>query len=304
MKNKIHASLMIAFLASCTSGEEPVPIDDENPESEIYKIPVVVHVIHQGEPIGEGNNLSFGRIYNQIENLNNDYRKKIGTRGYNDHPDGGDSKIEFVLARQTPEGLPTDGIVRVNSLNQENPVDLASTFDYFAYYGYWDPSQYLNIWTAPFHEATNLFLGLSTGPETDLPGNGAFSPGEPLQAEGVIINAIHFGESQIASNYNLGRTLTHEIGHYLGLLHTWGLGECEQNDYCEDTPKVDEPVTECRSYLGCDESEVQIQNYMNWSPDSCMSMFTNDQIDRMRYVLENSPNRKSLLTSIGLEQPQ
>ncbi len=173
-----------------------------------------------------------------------------------------------------------------------------------AYYSYWNPEEYLNIWTAPYLNLTDIFLGLGTGPETDLPGHETLAKGEPFQAEGVIINASHFGKSETSSVYNLGRTLTHEIGHYLGLLHPWGSGDCELNDFCDDTPAVSMPTTACNVSIGCDGEELMIQNYMNWTPDACMNIFTRDQIARMHYVLENSPRRITLLTSKGLESPQ
>lgn len=292
------------LIVRCSSDNTVVPVkeepDLENPSNGIYTIPIVVHVLHNNEALGEGGNLSDERILEQIESLNDDFRKREGTNGYNEHPVGGDAKIEFVLASQRPEGQPTNGIVRINLLEVNNPIEPNRTFDHSAYYSYWNPEEYLNIWTIPYEELTDLFLGLATGPETDLPGGEAFAKGEPFQAEGVIVNAPHFGNNTVSVNHNLGRTLTHEIGHYLGLLHPWGSQDCELNDYCDDTPSVDKPVTTCSASLGCDGEEIQFQNYMNWSPDNCMNMFTNDQIERMHYVLQNSPRRKSLLTSKGL----
>src|SRR5690606_30424385 len=124
----------------------------------------------------------------------------------------------------------------------------------------------------------------------------------PAQAEGILINTHHFGESDLASPHNLGRTLTHEMGHYLGLLHPWGGGDCDPNDHCADTPPVSEPVTGCPATppLACDGQPVMIENYMNWTTDACMNTFTRDQISRMHYVLENSPRRRELSASPAL----
>ncbi|MEO9485362.1 MAG: M43 family zinc metalloprotease [Ekhidna sp.] len=306
-KNILRYVLALILFSKCGSDNDVIPIDKEpdleNPSNGVYSIPIVVHILHNDEPLGEGGNLSEARILKQIESLNNDYRKRQGTNGFNDHPDGTDAKVEFVLASQTPEGKQSNGIVRINMLDVDNPMESNSTFDYCAYYSYWNPEEYLNIWTVPYLELTDVFLGLGTGPETDLPGKDALAKGEPFQAEGVIINAGHFGESSLSTTYNLGRTLTHEVGHYLGLLHPWGLGDCDFNDYCADTPKVNVPVTSCTPAIGCDGEEIQVQNYMNWSPDDCMNMFTNDQAFRMHYVLENSPRRKTLLSSKGLQEP-
>lgn len=165
---------------------------------------------------------------------------------------------------------------------------------------------YLNIWLDPLPEnLIDIVLGEATGPDTDLPGSHLLLDGEPLQAEGIIINTFHFGESNINSDYNLGRTLTHEAGHYLGLLHLWGGGDCDSNDYCEDTPPVNKNTVGCPSNnpLACNGEPAMIENYMDYTADRCMNIFTNDQKERMHYVLKNSPYRKTLLTSPGLKNP-
>lgn len=285
----------------CSDIAAPAP--DPDPEPSIYRIPVVVHVLHTGEPVGEGHNLSRARIQRQIEILNEDYRRKPGTRGFNDHPLGGDARIEFELARVAPDGSATDGIVRVDVSAVSNPTEPGRMFDYYAWYSYWRPESYMNVWTLPLDESTiDVFLGKATGPTTDLPGWELLIPGEPLQAEGVLINAAHFGESGADSEYALGRTLTHEVGHYLGLLHTWGGGDCASNDFCSDTPPASSMVGGCpdEAPIGCGGVPVMVENYMTYAFDRCMSTFTNDQIARMRHVLETSPRRKTLRVSPGL----
>src|SRR5690606_5227749 len=98
-----------------------------------------------------------------------------------------------------------------------------------------------------------------------------------------------------SSRYGLGRTLTHEVGHYLGLLHPWGDGSCETNDYCDDTPPVSGPTNGCHATaIACDGRPAMTENYMDFIDDACMNVFTADHVRRMRYVLENSPNRISL----------
>ncbi|MEO1654255.1 MAG: zinc metalloprotease [Bacteroidota bacterium] len=291
---------LIFLISACSFQSETDPEPPQEPP--IYTIPIVVHVIHLGEPIGQGHNISNAQISSQIRVINEDFRRKEGTRGFNDHPDGGDARIEFVLAQIDPSGQPTDGVIRVNAQEVDNPVDPGSLFNFFSYFSYWPPEQYLNVWSIPLKGLEDLFLGEATGPETDLPGGDAFTPGEPFQSEGILVNSAHFGEISRKSDYNLGRTLTHEIGHYLGLLHTWGQGNCTDNDFCEDTPAVSQPVLGCPNTpgIGCQGEEIMIHNYMTFGLDRCMNIFTNDQIARMRHVLEHSPRRKSLLTSPGL----
>ena len=271
-------------------------------DDKIYKIPIVVHVLHRGDPLGEGNNLSKERIESQIRILNEDFRKKEGTPGFNTHPDGGDARIEFVLAKTSPDGEATDGIVRVDISQIENPTEGGYIFNYYGYFSYWNPEEYLNIWTAP-DWPRDVLLGMATGPITDLPGGDFFE--KPLPTDGIIINAAHFGESNIQSEHNQGRTATHEVGHYLGLLHIWGAPGCDRSDYCEDTPPQDKNHSGCPTIppLACDGRPAMIENYMDYTADRCMNIFTNDQISRMHTVLENSPRRKTLMTSPGLKEP-
>ncbi len=291
-------TILLSFLLSSCSNDDNQIIT--NPDDEVFYLPVVVHVMHKGETVGTGANLSEERIKRQIEILNEDYRRKIGTRGYNDHPDGGDSKIEFVLAKQDPNGNPINGINRVD----ENKIDVPSlgyNQNHYAQYAYWNPSEYINIWTTSLPEETIcLALGLSSGPAIDLPGASLLSLPGPDDKEGIIISQHHFGVSDIDCQAKYGRTLTHEMGHYLGLLHPWAGGDCDTNDYCEDTPAVDKPVYNI-AFIGCEGEPVMINNYMNWSDDELMNIFTNDQIARMHYVLKNHQGRNALLTSHALK---
>lgn len=312
MKHRLLILILVCVLAfSCNKDngimppiefpEEPV---DEQPEPgvDVVQLPVVVHVIHNGEEIGVGSNLSEERIIRQIEILNEDFRRKVGTKGYNDHPDGADAKIEFVLAKSKPNGEPTNGINRINA-NQIEVPQLGYNQNHFAQFDYWPPEQYINIWTTPLDEefSTCIVLGSSTGPKTDLPGTDLLTIPQPGDADGILINWVHFGESNIDCHARFGRTLTHEMGHFLGLLHTWGGQDCAFNDYCEDTPAVDTYVFGSTPFVGCNGETIMIGNYMNYSDDEVMNIFTNDQVARMHYVLKNHKGRSSLLTSPALE---
>lgn len=308
MKYFLKFIVLLLITSSCEQ-EDPVadpeiPKDPEAPGKLEYRIPVVVHVLHKGEPEGTGYNLSTDRIERQIAILNEDFQRKEGTRGYNEHPDGADSGITFILAKTDPDGNPTNGIVRIDATGLRNPVPTNYRFDFNAWYSYWDHTQYLNVWVEPFSEATvDLYLGVATGPSADLPGIELMQPGEPLQAEGILINSFHFGETDLESEFNLGRTLTHEVGHYLGLLHLWGNRDCATNDYCADTPPVTRWTVGCpkEGLIACDGTPAMVRNYMDWTSDACAHIFTRDQVSRMHYVLETS--RKSLLTSKGLAEP-
>lgn len=307
MKNKRKYLLwsLICILTFSCSTDDDISTPTETPKKpepgvDIVQLPVVIHVVHNGEAIGEGPNISTERIKRQIEILNEDFRRKEGTRGYNNHPDGADSKIEFVLAKLNPELKPIDGINRIDATKIEIDT-LGYNQNHYAQYGYWDPAKYINIWTTPLPPETEcLVLGSATGPKTDLPGTERLSLPQDGDAEGILINWIHFGESDISCHARYGRTLTHEMGHYLGLLHTWDINNCELNDYCDDTPAVDQPVFGRTAFIGCLGDTIMIGNYMNYSHDDVMNIFTNDQVARMHYVLVNHKGRNSLISSPAL----
>jgi hypothetical protein len=269
-----------------------------------YKIPVVIHIIHTGEPVGEGFNYSTERIESQIRTLNEDFRRKKGTPGFNSHPDGEDSQIEFVLAQVDPDGNPTNGIVRVDRNLVHPPPGISDFITLCSKYSYWDPEQYLNVWCMDVG-LHGIYTGKSSFPVSDL--NGLPTHHEDAAGDGIFINAINFGQGEpTIPNLNMGRTLTHEIGHFLGLLHTFGpAGNCDYSDYCDDTPPISSATHGCPSEkpTTCDGRAAMIENYMDYSYDRCMNIFTKNQVVRMHIVLENSPRRKSLLTSPVIDRP-
>lgn len=303
---KIKLLGLICFLTFACSGDNGTPPpstipDKPEPGADVVELPVVVHVIHNGEEIGEGPNLSDARIQRQIEILNEDFRRKEGTRGYNLHPAGADTKIEFVLARSNPESNSFSGFNRIDA-TQMKVKNLGNNPNHYAQYIYWDPDKYINVWTVPLsNEMGCIYLGSATGPETDLPGTQLLTIPQEGDAEGILINWMHFGESDIACHARYGRTLTHEMGHYFGLLHPWGGMDCVSNDHCDDTPAVDSAVYGSVPYEGCTGETIMIANYMNYSDDVVMNIFTNDQVKRMHYVLKKHIGRNSLMTSSALK---
>ncbi|MEM9984439.1 MAG: M43 family zinc metalloprotease, partial [Bacteroidota bacterium] len=158
----------------------------------------------------------------------------------------------------------------------------------------WDPDRYMNIWTAPLQNDVIGFAQLpSQSTLPDLPGNYG-----PASTDGIVSNVENFGrEAGIQPPYNGGRTTTHEVGHFLGLWHIWGDGNCSVDDYCGDTPTASAPNYGCpSSATSCGQASM-VSNYMDYVDDACMNTFTLCQKQRMRTVLENAPRRASLLTS-------
>jgi hypothetical protein len=135
---------------------------------------------------------------------------------------------------------------------------------------------------------------------------------QAANTDGVVIlysafgSALKPGGTGMTPPYHLGRTTTHEVGHWLGLRHTWGDGDCSVDDFCDDTPLCNGPHYGCTAHPvpACIAGQRRmIENYMDYSDDGCMNIFTIDQAVRMRIVLENSPRRASLITSPALVPP-
>lgn len=275
-------------------------------EQEEYLVPVVVHIIHNGEAEGEGANIPDAQIHSQIEVLNKDFnRENADTINTPENFQGvaADVGIRFVLARTDPYGFFTNGIVRVQAAKD--------TWSYSAdekelkSLSYWPADDYINIWVV--NRLSANFIGFSTYPVSDL--EGIIDPNFNPLVDGIVLSREYFGsiehgDFELDEDYNRGRSLTHEMGHYFGLRHIWGdINNCSADDYCDDTPMVDKSHSSCPETSFSCGSENMFQNFMDYTPDRCMNLFTECQKSRMRTVVENSPRRTSLLTSPGLTPP-
>lgn len=275
----------------------------------VITIPVVVHVIHSGKAIGTAPNITDAQVESQIAVLNQDFRKKAGTLGSNSNPVGADVEIEFVLAKEDPNGNPTNGIDRVNmgqpswSMEDIEAIVKPATI--------WDPTQYMNMWSLKF--ADNTLLGFAQFPDSSGL-SGIDSSNGASTTDGVVSSFDVFGSSDfggtflLAAPYDKGRTMSHEVGHFLGLRHIWGDGfgdeatnttDCAATDYCADTPQVAWEHYDCDNvYDTCPATGVDmVENYMDYTTDQCMNIFTLDQKNRIATVMTNSPRRNSLKNS-------
>lgn len=271
----------------------------------IYRIPVVVHVVHNNSSgfVGGANNsnISDEQIASQIRVLNEDYRRMADTRGFNTNPIGADTGIEFFLARTDTDGNQTSGITRHYSQKTTFNVYDKSTGDdiLLSQISYWPSDKYLNIWVTTLK---NEYLGYAQFPEAE--GIDGLSSLENELTDGVIIDYRYFGSdigAVTSRTYRYGRTTTHEVGHWLGLIHTWGDAVCG-TDFCNDTPPTESAnqTTECpEKFSNCNGTRTrnQIENYLDYTPDACMNLFTQDQRTRMRAVIEASPRRQRVVRS-------
>ena len=258
-------------------------------------VPVVFHVIHEGG----SENISFAQIEDQMRILNEDFARL--------NPDttntpaifaqnSGDTNIEFRLAKIDPDGNCTQGVTRTysNLTNgaRNNVKELIQ----------WDPTRYMNVWVVKtiesFSDDGNIVLGFAQFP-TDL--------NSDPETDGIVLRHSYCGSIESASS-NYGRTLTHEAGHWLNLVHIWGDQDCG-DDNVDDTPTGQEPnygvcTNNFPYHVGvCSESNGQtitqsygemFMNYMDYSDDFCMNMFSLGQGSRMRSAISQYRN---LLTS-------
>ncbi len=253
-------------------------------------IPVVVHVVWN--TIDQ--NISDAQIHSQIDVLNEDYNRlnadAANTPSYF-LPYASSVPFDFCLASRDTIGNWTDGIVRkytsdtcIGESRIKHPSEGGDTA--------WDPSSYLNIWVGCIGQGV---LGIGTYPSGSL-----------NYDDGVVStwNAFGRGTGTLLAHYNLGRTTTHEVGHWLNLRHPWGDGGggcCTCSDICYDTPYQLSPTFGCptSAQLSCNNGPNgdMFQVYMDYTDDACMNMFSVCQTSKMMATINGV--RQQLLNSMG-----
>ncbi len=233
------------------------PVDDN---LGVISIPVYVHVLYNGSQ----ENISDSQINSQMSVLNNDFRKT--NSDVNQVPSEfaslvADSEIEFTLAGVTRKATTntswgTNDSMKSASNGGVDPIT---------------PTTHLNIWVC------NIGGGIL--------GYAQF-PGGNASTDGVVVGHSYFGtQGYVSAPFDKGLTATHEVGHYLNLRHIWGDGRCKQDDFVSDTPSSDGPNYGCPSYptVNCRSNDMTM-NYMDYTDDACMQMFSEGQKIRMRAI--------------------
>jgi hypothetical protein len=260
-------------------------------EANVITIPVVVHVLHSAS-----SNISDGQIVSQINALNTNFNGEnadIEKVPAVFRKVAGVSNIRFVLAKVDPNGKATSGITRTKSAREMWSNDDKVKNPAFGGVAPWDARSYLNIWVC------NLIPGLL---------GYASAPGSPADKDGVVIKMSNFGASG-AGSFGLGRTAVHEVGHWLNLKHLWGDKECG-SDEVDDTPQQKTYNQGAPSFprigTGCSAANPygdMFMNFMDFTNDASMMMFTQGQVKRMRVLFSEGGIRNSILSSKALGQP-
>jgi len=257
-----------------------------------YVLPVVVHIIHNGG----SENISDAQAIQAIDYLNQAYRN---TSLY-DSTDGVDSRVQFCLAKQNPQGQSTSGINRVQSvltdLDMVNDLQLKNLVR-------WNPTCYINIW---------VVKTICRQGSCNIGGYAYFPSAHGSNLDGIVVRASTMGSTPAATG-----TLIHEAGHYLGLYHTFQ-GGCTNNNCLNDGDKVcDTPPDASTSYIACngsmnscstdtisgfvsDQPDMH-KNYMDYTQATCRTIYTAGQRDRMLWHIANV--RGSLLNCNACNNP-
>lgn len=257
--------------------------------STVIKIPVVVHVVYKDA----GQNIFDAQIISQIEALNKDFRRTNADAV--NTPErfrsvAADAQFEFYLATADPRGRPTTGIIRrqtsITYFMSNDRVKASAQGGSDA----WDTQSYLNIWVC------NLISGLGY----------SSIPGTDAAKDGIVMNPLAFGTTGASGQFIPGRIATHEVGHWLGLKHIWGDAKCG-DDGIGDTPQQASATKNCPSGIqqSCNNGEAgdMYMNFMDYTSDACMNLFTEGQKTKMRSLFATGGARAAMLQSKGLLAP-
>lgn len=243
-------------------------------------IPLVFHVLWNNAT----ENIIDSQITSQVRIMNEDFRS-LNADTVNTPPFfknlRGKTKFWFALAKQDPLGMPTTGINRVYTFRKEGfALDGRVNVSKFGGQDAWDPRCYVNIWVCNMESASGTI-------------GATYYPGGSLKRDGIMIDYRYLGTGGVTlPPYNLGRTMTHEMGHYFNLDHTWGPTDisfapyCGDDDHVDDTPPQSNANYHCPVFPrpSCGNTSDMYMNYMDYVDDPCMNMFSKGQVERMMGV--------------------
>ena len=278
----LHIETQIENVTNKTNG---IAMRDTTANEIIY-IPVVIHVLYKNA----AENISDAQIKSQLDVLNKDFRMLNSDRVNTPQAFkslAADARIQLCLAQVDPQGRKTTGIDR-----KYTTQDLFATDDGMKMVdkggaASWDSKHYLNIWVC---KLSSRSLGYAT------------PPGAAGDKDGVVIAYDVFGTvGNLRSVFNKGRTATHEVAHWLGLIHIWGDANCG-DDHVDDTPAQQSYNFGCSSFpklskCSKDNNGDMFMNFMDFSDDACMNLFTKGQVKRMRALFAQNNIRNSFLAS-------
>lgn len=256
----------------------------------VVVVPVVIHLLYNTN----AQNISEERIISQINALNRDFRRQNSDTIKTPAPFrkvAADVQIVFQLAKKDPSGNYTNGIIRKYTRETVFLPDDQMKFSSTGGDDAWDASKYLNIWVCNLFGRTLAYTPM---------------PGCDPKHDGIVIQYGVFGAGAgMQGPYSLGRTLTHEAGHWLGLKHLWGDEACG-DDGIADTPPQQAPNLGCNNFpklsaCSANGNGDMFMNFMDFSDDACLNMFTQGQKKEMRGQFAKGGFRNSILSSDGLE---
>jgi hypothetical protein len=250
----------------------------------VVTIPVVFHVIYNTS----AENISTAQIQTQLDVLNEDFRR-LNSDADGTWSQAADTEIEFCLATIDPNGNPTTGITRTSTSVSAFGTNDQMKFNSSGGKDAWPAGDYLNFWVC---DISGGILGY------------AQFPGGSASTDGVVCDYQYVGTIGTATSpFDLGRTATHEVGHWLNLRHIWGDGNCNADDFVSDTPTSDAANYGCATgHVSCNSTDM-VQNYMDYSDDACMNLYTNGQKTRMQALFAPGGFRESLLSSAACGEP-
>src|SRR3569832_383016 len=274
-KDPASLSLIAPPTGTSDCGANATVINPAYIDGRTFVVQVVFHLVEKTDGTGH---ITDDQVRSQIQILNEDYQAIANSHG----APGNNAGIKFVLARFDPNGNPTTGIERVTNNSYFTEGDPGTSPMKSALH--WDPTKYLNVYSSGLD--SQQLLGYATFP-FDL----AASPAQ----DGVVLTYQSVGNNAAYAPYDLGASATHELGHWLGLCHTFqsGCGTASKPystaDLISDTVAESSAARDCTAHAsGCPNGQnAPIENYMDYSYDTCMTTFTVEQVNRARCGIIN-----------------